>query len=276
MEGVMERSGGHIKRLFSKALRYTINRSDMSQRALAAACGISPSSMNDYLSARREGSEDLRRRLSAELGVPYDKMLARGQLLDKGYDPEEWEMIHMQEPPPGHEVKADARVFKRSEGKTRSDILLLPPVWKQEERADKIKDAFIGEFTLYKDFAYVKTYPTGGPTRWPDIAADNVMTIRRDWLDAHGGSENIAGFVALDDISEPTIRSGDMLLARTDIKGQVLAGKYYALHLPDDPTIYFRKLMRSGNSIKVMELGESFPVDELVIIGEVFWVGHEL
>jgi len=270
--GAMKQSDGITKRVFSKGVHFLVQKSGYSQRQLARQCGVSPSSLNDYIIGRREGSEDVRRRITAVLGYPYEGVLALGQLIDKGFDPEQWEAANSK-------VSKDLRVYQRPNKEGRPDVLLVPPLWKQDEdEVEIVKKAYIDDYAPQADIHFIKVYPSilDGNAQWPDVGPVDTIPVRPAWVERLGGSSTLAAFRALDDLTAPIVVAGDLVMCRTNTHDNIIAGRFYVVQLPDDPTIYVRKLMRTGVNIRVTETGDVLPIEDVIIIGEVVWVGHEL
>jgi len=77
-----------IREAFSAAAKYLSARCGKTQASIARDIGMSLSSLNDYINGRREGDESKRRAISDRLGLPYQDMLALGQWIIDGNEPE--------------------------------------------------------------------------------------------------------------------------------------------------------------------------------------------
>ncbi|WP_310601462.1 helix-turn-helix transcriptional regulator [Desulfobulbus sp.] len=75
---------------FSVAFSWLIEKKKIVQKDFAALCGMSPSSITDYKTGRREGDEDTREKISGLLGYEYRDFLHLGQWILDSKDPEEW------------------------------------------------------------------------------------------------------------------------------------------------------------------------------------------
>lgn len=78
------------KEKFSAALSWMIGNKKITQKELANNCGMSPSSVTDYKTGRREGDEDTRKKIAKYLGCDYQDFLSLGQWILDGNKPEEW------------------------------------------------------------------------------------------------------------------------------------------------------------------------------------------
>lgn len=78
-----------VKEKFSAALGWVIDRKKIKQKQLAAECGLSSSSIADYKTGRREGREDVRKKIAQALGLGYEDVLFLGQWILDGKNPDE-------------------------------------------------------------------------------------------------------------------------------------------------------------------------------------------
>jgi len=74
---------------FREALKWHLDKKGRGEQAkLARVAGISAPYMNHIVSGRKNGDEDLRRSIAAAVGIEYHDMLALGQWLLDGNEPE--------------------------------------------------------------------------------------------------------------------------------------------------------------------------------------------
>lgn len=78
-----------VKEKFSAALGWVIGKKKIKQKQLAAECGLSSSSIADYKTGRREGREDVRKKIAQALGLGYEDALFLGQWILDGKNPDD-------------------------------------------------------------------------------------------------------------------------------------------------------------------------------------------
>jgi len=74
---------------FRAALKWHLGERGRGEQArLSRTAGLSAPYLNHIVSGRKNGDEDLRRSIAAAVGMPYPDMLALGQFILSGKDPE--------------------------------------------------------------------------------------------------------------------------------------------------------------------------------------------
>ncbi len=267
-----EPEGGLIRRLFSTALQYLVGEYDGSQRDMAKEIGCSPSSLSDYIHARREGTEDTRRRIAAVLGIPYHRMLGIGLILEAGHRPRDWEFLAFDI---GGDDCADVyRSVRTPADSPTEDLLIVRSVLKGIEiKRGAPKDSL----TPYRRSVYIKQYSSPAAGLFDArVLPEDYLAFRAQWAAQHGGADQLVAFIAQDDLSAPKVMTGDIIVVKNKQGAGLISGKIYAVQLPGDPTVYMRTLVRIGAEVSIPQLGVQLPLEDLNIIGRVVWVGREL
>lgn len=269
-----ESEGGLIRRLFSTALQHMVGEYEGTQRDLAKEIGSSPSSLSDYVHGRREGMEEVRRRIATALGVSYQRMLNIGQMIELGHRPRDWEFLANENNEETGETIEIYRSVEIPQASPLQDYMIIKGIaggiqLKRRVPCDSVLP--------HRRSAYVRQYSCNPPGRFDStVPPEEYLAFRQTWIARQGGADKLMAFIAQDDLEEPVVKTGDIVVAKCIKAGALVSGKIYAVQLPEDPTIYMRTLVRIGASVSIPTVGVQYPLDDLNVIGAIVWVGREI
>jgi plasmid maintenance system antidote protein VapI len=255
-----------ITEIFSIATKHVLSTKGIKQNAIAKSLNIGTTTLNNYITGRREGDENTRRRIAERLGWKYEELLMLGQWILEGNPPEDFYL-------------QSADLAKRAICESRTDSTIpQKEADTKEDRSDYIihKSAFIsvpkflarlsGEYDSFQD---------------TDRVESNLM-FHKDFLSKHGSPDQMVLIEVTGNSMHPFLSNGDTVLV--DLSRNTLAdivdGKAYAFR--EGQSVKIKRLSLQGSTlIASSESAQLYPpysidISNFSLIGEVLWVGHEV
>lgn len=257
-----------IMEIFSIATKHVLSTKGIKQNAIAKSLNIGTTTLNNYITGRREGDENTRRRIAERLGWKYEELLMLGQWILEGNPPEDFYL-----------PSADLTKREICESRTDSTVPLKEADTK-EDRSDYIIHKNSAPFISVPKFL-ARLSGEHDSFQDTDRVESNLM-FHKDFLSKHGSPDQMALIEVTGNSMHPFLSNGDTVLV--DLSRNTLAdivdGKAYAFR--EGQSVKIKRLSLQGSTlIASSESAQLYPpysidINNFSLIGEVLWVGHEV
>jgi len=264
----METKKFDIMETFSIATKHVLSTKGIKQNAIAKSLNIGTTTLNNYITGRREGDENTRRRIAERLGWRYEELLMLGQWILEGNPPDDFYL-----------QSADLAKREICESRTDSTIPLKEADTK-EDRADYITRKNSPLFVSVPKFL-ARLSGEYDSFQETDRVESNLM-FHKDFLSKHGSTDQMALIEVTGNSMHPFLSNGDTVLvdlSRNNL-ADIVDGKAYAFR--EGHTVKIKRLSLQGSTlIASSESAQLYPpysidINNFSLIGEVLWVGHEV
>jgi len=264
----MEKNKSDIKEIFSIAAKHVLSTKGIRQNAIAQSLNIGTTTLNNYVTGRREGDETTRRRIADRLGWNYEKLLAFGQWILNGNQPDDFY-------PPTVDLT------QKEHFESSVDANLSPPSSNaKEDRPGYLRNQNTTTFISVPKFV-ARLSGDHGSFQETDLTESNMM-FHKEFLMKYGNPDQMALFEITGNSMHPFLYNGDVVLVNLSKNNltDIIDGKAYAFR--EDHTVKVKRLSLQGSALIATSenslLYPPYTVDtgNFSLIGEVLWIGHEV
>jgi len=122
---------------------------------------------------------------------------------------------------------------------------------------------------------------SAGPGLAPTDEVDFQLAFRNDWLEKHGGVNQLMVIQVEGDSMTPELRENDVVLINKNIKAVSLGGGIYAIKWNDKILVKRLQVNPQTGSVLIKSDNPTYEtmetnLDDIEVVGKIIWYGREL